>query len=245
MEHGDLVDAFARELDALHAAVAAGPLDAAVPTCPDWTVAELAHHVGGFCGFWCHVLCEGTGATKPVYDDPPEGDAVPAWLAMWGGHLLTQLRMAAADLPVWTWFDADRTAGFVARRAANELAIHRYDGQSARGTEAPIEPDLAVECIDETFEALITRRDRTGEATGQTLHLHGTDDDPRAAGAEWLVALHPDRIDVTREHAKGDLALRGSASDLALLLFRRPPLGEVQHFGDDAVLDAWYREFMF
>jgi hypothetical protein len=64
-------------------------------------------------------------------------------------------------------------------------------------------------------------------------------------GAEWLVTLQPDRIDVTREHAKGDLALRGTASDLALLLFRRPALGEVTRFGDDAVLEAWYREFMF
>jgi len=243
MEHNQRVEALERELHALYAAMDGGPLDAPVPTCPDWTVEDLAHHVGGFCGFWSHVLCDGTGTTKPVYDDPPRGDAVPGWLRIWSGHLLTQLRLAPGDLPVWTWFEADQTAGFVARRAANELAIHRYDGQSARGTETPIDAPLAVDCIDETFEALITRRDRTGEATGQTMHLHGTDEGE--AQAEWLVTLQPDRIDVSHEHAKGDLAIRATASDLALILFRRPPLGDVQRFGDDAVLDAWYREFMF
>jgi uncharacterized protein (TIGR03083 family) len=244
MEHSRRVDAAERELGELRAAMAAGPLDAPVPTCPDWTVEDLAHHVGGFCAFWAHVLCEGTDTTKPAIPDAPQGAATHAWLDEIGGHLLAQLRLAPGDLPVWTWFDADRTAGFVARRAANELAIHRYDAQAARGTARPIEPALAVDVVDETFEALITRRPRTGRAVGQTMHLHGTDEPP-VDDAEWLVTLQPDRIDVSREHAKGDLALRAPVSDLALLLFRRPALGEVQRFGDDAVLDAWYQEFMF
>jgi hypothetical protein len=34
-------------------------------------------------------------------------------------------------------------------------------------------------------------------------------------------------------------------SDLELLLYRRPTLGEVERFGDAGVLDAWYREFSF
>jgi hypothetical protein len=35
-----------REGDAFGAAVAAGQLARAVPTCPEWTLRELAHHVG-------------------------------------------------------------------------------------------------------------------------------------------------------------------------------------------------------
>lgn len=246
MQHSDRVEAAERELGALGAAVAAGDLSAPVPTCPDWTVEDLAHHVGEFLGFWTHVLCDATGTDKPDFPEPPTGEATHAWLAQRSSELLAALRRTEADTPSWTWFDADQTAGFVARRVACELAIHRYDAESARGTCGPIEPHLAVDAVDETFEALITRRDRTGVPTGQTLHLHGNDEDlAGGTGAEWLVALHPDRIDVEHAHAKGDLALRGTASDLVLLLYGRPALGPVQRFGDESVLDLWYGEFIF
>ena len=57
--------------------------------------------------------------------------------------------------------------------------------------------------------------------------------------------MNPDGLEVTREHAKGDLALKGAVSDLELLLYDRPPIGEVERFGDEAALDAWYRVFKF
>ena len=242
MDHNERVAGVARELAAFNEAIAAGPVTAPVPTCPEWTVADLARHVGGFCGFWAHVLCEGNGNPKAEVGDPPSGDGVVDWTAGVGAELLAQLEATPGDTPVWTWHEPDQTAGFVARRSVNELAVHRYDAQSARGMTAPIEPALAVDGIDETFDALITRRARTGDATGQTIHLHGTDE---GIEAEWLVTLLPDRIDVARTHAKGDLALRGPVSDLELLLFCRPTLTEVQRFGDPTILDAWYREFMF
>jgi uncharacterized protein (TIGR03083 family) len=242
MDHNERVAGVARELAALNAAVAGGPVDAPVPTCPDWTVVDLAQHVGGFCGFWAHVLCDGNGCPKATFTDPPSDAGVVPWLAEMGAELLTQLEATPGDTPVWTWFEPDQSAGFVARRAVNELAIHRYDAQSARGTCTPIEPALAIDGIDETFDALVTRRARTGEATGQTIHLHGTDD---GVEAEWLVTLLPDRIDVARTHAKGDLAIRGAVSDLELHLFQRPALGVLQQFGDTTLIDAWYREFNF
>ena len=47
-----------------------------------------------------------------------------------------------------------------------------------------------------------------------------------------------DHLVVGHEHAKGDVAARGTASDLALLVWgRRRPSVEV--FGDEAALDAW------
>ena len=251
MEHGARIDAVERELAALHQAVVGGDPTAPVPTCPDWIVADLAAHVGDFLGFWSHVLCEAAGSPKPdmppvpATTGPTGADDLGTWLAARGDELLDRLRGTEADTPVWTWYDADQTAGFVARRAACELAIHRYDAQSARGTCGPVDADLAVDAVEEVLGPLITRRARTGRPTGQTLHLHGTDDGLGEGAGEWLVTLQPDRIDVARTHAKGDLALRGPVSDLALLLYRRPPLGDVQRFGDEAVLDLWYGEFTF
>jgi hypothetical protein len=41
--------------------------------------------------------------------------------------------------------------------------------------------------------------------------------------------------EVTREHAKGDCALRGAAHDLLLVLWRRLPLSAIEVVGDAAV----------
>jgi uncharacterized protein (TIGR03083 family) len=239
MDHDAHVTAIVGELGAIQDVLDGGPIGAPVATCPGWTLVDLTSHVGQFCGFWAHVLCEGTGRAKPPIPDPPDGEAAAGWFRAVGAALVTELRATPPETTVWTWYEPDRTAAFVARRAANELAVHRYDAQSARGTCAPIVADLAVDGIDEMVDRLILARPRSGVATGETLHLHGTD------GGEWSLALLADRVEVRREHGKADLALRGAASDLELLLYRRPPLGPIERFGDETVLDAWDREFVF
>jgi uncharacterized protein (TIGR03083 family) len=240
VEYRELADAVEREIGALVRSVEAGPLAGPVPTCPGWSVRDLALHVGQFCGFWTHVLCEGTGRGKTPYPEEPEGDGMVEWLWTLGAHLVLELQATPSDTEVWTWYDADRSAKFVARRCANELAVHRYDAQSARGTCSSIATDLAADGIDEMLSVLTTARPRSGRTTGQTLHLHATDCD-----AEWLVTLHRDRIDFSRRHAKADFALRGAVSDLELALYDRPPIGELERFGDESVLEAWRGEFTF
>ena len=42
---------------------------------------------------------------------------------------------------------------------------------------------------------------------------------------------------ITREHAKGDVAVRGGASDLLLFLWHRIPADRLEVFGDPALLD--------
>jgi uncharacterized protein (TIGR03083 family) len=240
MDHAARLDAVEREVDGLVAAVAAGPLDAPVPTCPDFTVDDLAQHVGSFCGFWTHVVCEGSGRPKtPFGDVGPEGRV--EWLRALGGHLVSELRATPPDTVVWTWHPPDQSAAFVTRRVSHELAIHRVDAQLARGSADPIEPELAADGIEEVF-VLLTRVD-AGPRDGRrrTLHLHGTDFEP----SEWFITLEPDGVQVTREHAKGDLALKGTVSDLELLLYQRPTVGAVDRFGDESVLDAFHREFTF
>jgi hypothetical protein len=82
--------------------------------------------------------------------------------------------------------------------------------------------------------------EHSGRGNGETLHLHGTD-----RSDEWLLTLGADGLEVERRHAKGDLALRGAVSDLELLLYQRPTIGDVERFGDEKVLDAWHRVFTF
>jgi hypothetical protein len=133
----------------------------------------------------------------------------------------------------------DQTAGFVARRCAHELAIHRFDVQMARGSAQPIDAELAADGIEEIF-VMVNARPMERGGNGETLHLHGTD-----RGDEWMITIEPDRVSVTHEHGKGDLAVRAAVSDLELSLYARPTLGDVQMFGDEAVLEVWKGAFTF
>ena len=122
---------------------------------------------------------------------------------------------------------------------AHETTIHRWDAQSATGAQAPIAPDLAVDGIDERLEHLVPSMEfnaaGAGALTGagESVHLHCTD-----ADGEWFLRFAPDGFTFTREHAKGDVAVRGPASDLLLWLVGRGPLEVLEVLGDPGVLDA-------
>ncbi len=216
-------------------------LDAKVPSCPDWTVAELAEHITNFSALWAHVLCEGTGRPKPPFGAMPSGaDAVAAWFETAGRDLVAELRATTPDTTVWTWDPDDQSAAFVARRAAHELSIHRYDAELARDQAQPIDAALAADGIDEIFAIASAREDASPQGNGETLHLHGTD-----RGDEWVVAITPSGFEVERTHAKADLALRGAVSDLELTLYQRPTVGAVERFGSDDAFEAWTKAFTF
>ncbi len=68
---------------------------------------------------------------------------------------------------------------------------------------------------------------------GETIHFHCTDGD-----GEWLARLGPDGARRHAEHAKGDVAARGTASDLLLFLYGRVGADALEVFGDAALLDA-------
>jgi uncharacterized protein (TIGR03083 family) len=232
------VEAVERESATLAGVLAAGPLDAVVPTCPEWTLADLGAHVGNVLGVWSHVLCEATGRPKPQIPEAPVGGDLAGWFRACAGALVEELRATPPDTPGWTWMPDNGSPGFVGRRMAHEVAVHRVDAQLALGAADPIDPELAADGIEEVLLIASQRESPVGE--GQTLHLHGTD-----RGDEWLLTLGPDRLGVERHHGKGDLALRGSVSDLELVLYQRPASGPVEHLGDDEVLAAWYRAFTF
>ncbi len=247
MEYAEHVQATEHEIAALVEALGAGPLDVAVPTCPEWTLADLADHVGGFAGFWAHVLCEATDRPNTPFSDRPAGTDGPdgaAWFRSLGDDLLTLLQAIEPGQPAWTWAPGRQNAAFIARRSAHELAVHRYDAQSARGPASPIDGPLAIDGIDEIFvlrEAYAASgQGEVAAGSGETIHLHATDRE-----AEWLIELTGEGLAVRREHAKGDVALRGAVSDLELILYDRPPLGPIERFGDESVLGAWYRAFHF
>lgn len=218
------------EGDAFVAAVADGGLDAAVASCPGWSLRDLAHHMGTIWA-WVETLVRSHARARidkpPVTLDDPD---VPTWLHSNLEALLDALATADPSEPIWGW--GGTGIGFWSRRMAHETAVHRWDAASATGTPAPIPAELAVDGIDEFLE--LWRLRPAAEQipdTGATVHLHSTD-----AGGEWLITLAGARFTVEHEHAKGDVAARGRASDLALWLWGRVGIERLDIFGDGAIL---------
>jgi uncharacterized protein (TIGR03083 family) len=204
---------------------------AAVPGCPDWDTDALLHHIGSVHAFWAWIVAQ--RVTDPTGWEPPErvGGAhhLAAWATAQRGALLDALDSTPPTTSVWTWAAHDRTAGFVSRWQVVEATVHRLDAAMAAGRTPPtspaIEPALAVGVLDTVLEGACLDPDEP--APGGSVHLHCTD-----SPGEWLVTA--DR-ELRREHARGDVALRGPALDLVAVLHRRAALDTVEILGDHAL----------
>lgn len=253
-----------RYLDALTAqsalfaeALAGADLQQRVPTCPDWTLHQLAEHVGrAHRGATAIVTRRAT--TPPdlsklgVATAPEDLDGLCNWLCKGAGELADAIRTAGPQTPVWSWAD-DQSVGFWARRMAHETAVHRADAELALGREFALEADLAADAISEWLGLLglpqaVEFRPELAElrGEGQILHLHSTDPGLGDAG-EWIVRRTPSGPVWEHGHAKGDVAVRGAVADLLLVLMRRVPPGKapITVLGDVAVLEQWLEHSRF
>ena len=235
MQTAEYLDTLARDSEALaDAADAAGP-DAAVPTCPGWTVADLVGHmVQG--DRWARAVVESRSTERVMPEipaDAPAGAALVPYFRVGAQELVATLRAVPPDTSVWTFSAADRTARFWCRRRAQETAVHRVDAQSAAGSVQPVDQALAADGIDELLTVFLPRL-AGGVVLDGSVHVHCTDTE-----GEWLVRRDGDDLVVTREHAKGDVAARGSASDLLLFLWGRVPASALEVFGDADALDRF------
>lgn len=238
MDRAAYLSSVQRDGAALAAAARLG-LEPAVDHCPGWTVRSVVEHLG-MVHLWVRTMVQERMTERLARKDlpPPSEDAgeLVAWFEAGVDELVEVLSGVADDEPVWNWSLRPQVASFWPRRMAHETAVHRWDGERGLGRQQPIDGALAVDGIEEVFDTIVPRvlHDGADVSLGGTLHLHCTDRE-----GEWLVRLEGGRLDVTREHAKGDCAVRGTASDLELLLLNRPTRDAVEVFGDPAVLDAW------
>jgi len=238
VDYADYCGAIRREGHALEAAARASGVDAPVPSCPDWRVADLLAHVGRL-HRWVAGIVESRGDDPPDHwsdaEPPPEAERLD-WFGGGVDLVADALLRVEPATPAWSW-TTDNTAGFWARRQANETAIHRWDAQLASGATEAIDHTLAVDGIDEFFGLIPFWRGASQlRGTGESIHLHCTD-----GKGEWLARLGADGVVVTREHAKGDAALRATGSDLMLFLYGRRDASSGEVFGDRELLDSWQR----
>ncbi|MGW0044640.1 maleylpyruvate isomerase N-terminal domain-containing protein [Rhodococcus sp. NPDC003348] len=212
-------------------------LGAPVPTVPGWTLERVIRHTGRVHRWVTATLAAGPDATFESGAEPeslPHGaDCLPAYRESLDA-LLAELSAHDFDRPAPT-FTGPGTVRFWARRQAHEVAVHRVDAADAvhaAGGRAPeaVAAHGAADGVDEWARLMLPRAlsEMPEALQGKTVHLHGTD----TPDAEWLLTFTPDGVRVEAGHAKGDVAVRGTAEELLLTVWRRRPLAALEMFGD-------------
>jgi uncharacterized protein (TIGR03083 family) len=201
-----------------------------VPTCPGWTVQDLLDHLGRVHRWAAEALDRAPEDQAPAFPPRPDPDTDRvAWVRDGLDHLIGALRNREEDRPCWA-FVPGGTTRFWLRRQAIETATHRWDAQAAIGAEPdPIDPSIAAAGIDEWCELRTGMWSPPEDLGSGSIHLHATD-----GQGEWFVEIGPDGFRWEHGHRKGDVALRGSRSELLLALQGR--VGAPEVLGDRAFL---------
>jgi uncharacterized protein (TIGR03083 family) len=180
-----------------------GDLTAPVEHCGDWTVRDLAAHLGQG-NLWAAVaVTERRGDYRP--------SAAPAGLAAWFGEtarVLTSALEADPDTEAWT-FAPPRTVGFWRRRRCLETVVHRWDAEHAQGGPAAVDPALCGDGIAEVFEVFVPRQIRRGRCAEPSAAVRFTATD---LGTSWVLGPGDPVAD-----------LAGPARDIMLALWNREP----------------------
>lgn len=214
--------------------------DASVPACPEWVVRDLVRHAGGVHRWARKIICEAHAGPVAVDLETiaggwPEDVDLGAWFRAGHTLLVDALRAAPADLECWAFLRATSPLESWARRQLHETTIHRVDAELATGAVSAIAADHAADGIDELLTAFLPRRSsRLRPDTTRTIAVHATD-----ADAAWLVTAGPDGATTERVRTDGDVVVRGSASDLYLLVWNRRSLDGLDVQGDASLLDLW------
>src|SRR4051812_14382914 len=232
-------------------AAAAGP-DAAVPTTPGWTIAELVEHVGQT-QHWVAEIIE-RRITDPT-QLPTQMAVLPADPLEWQAWLSEAAQRGtsagaddALDAPGFNPAGDGRTGTrFWMSTVLNETVVHGFDAANAAGRPVDIDADIAAALIGNHLAMLTSptwamRRPESADAirgTGQTLRWLATDttDD---AGA-WVVERQPDGATRQPGTQHPDVTVTGPAGSLLLTLTRRLPLTDraISVDGDTDLAQHW------
>jgi uncharacterized protein (TIGR03083 family) len=238
MDVADHVEALTTEGRRFADAAERAPLDAPVPTCPEWAVRDLVRHLGGVhrwaTGYVAGRVTEprDVGLDEVVGTWPDDGELV-GWFRAGHEVLVDALAAADPDLACWTFLRAPSPLAMWARRQCHETTVHRVDAEAAVGRLTPVDPRLAADGVDELLSCFVTRRGgRLRADPPRSLRVTSTD-----APGDWLVQIGPDGVATTvggDEAADG--TVRGPAEALYLALWRRRGTDGLAVDGDPDVL---------
>lgn len=208
-----------------------GDIAAAVPSCPGWSMTDLALHLSGTQRWSTQIVLSGVRGEHPV--GPADRDGLERWFVEGAEQLVLALRESDPDAPTWTFGPQPRLISFWSRRMAHEVAVHLWDAKASQGLAFDIDAELAADGIDEVCTVFLPMRLKQGAIPQleQSLLLEPTD----SPGASFLLtARQPDA------QPGPQVTLRGPAGDLLLALWGRIAIDGLEIEGDEALA----REFL-
>ncbi len=228
------IEATRSHVDRIGSLAAKNPT-AHIDSCPTWNMTELLWHMGEVLVFWKQVIDKKAMDTSVLeWVTRPDSARLQQWYREGVSAALDTLRSADPEMPCWTWTGPQNVA-WIIRRMAHESAVHMWDACRAAGVEPVLQPKLSSDGIDEFLHVMLPHAREGQPIVGGSVHLHCTD-----VEGEWLVTPgDADILTVTREHATGSCAIRGTANDLNMLLWRRLSSFDVEVIGDASVAERF------
>jgi uncharacterized protein (TIGR03083 family) len=244
MDFPRLHDCLGENYRLLRAAVMKATPSTRVPSCPEWSAADLVMHLANV--YLHKAECMRLGKFPEDWTDSkdrrdPLGELQTAYETLerqFGGH--------TPDAYAPTWAADDQTVGFWIRRMAQETVIHRVDAELAAGIPlSPIPDDIALDGVDELLHLFLAHgsvrwRDYLGDLfkapDERAVIVHTTN------GQAWKVTAKPGQL--ITEHsspdAYGDLTVAAPPVPLLLWLWNRAPDTAVTLSGDPDLLDQFH-----
>lgn len=219
-------------------------LEAAVPTCPGWTVRDLLVHTGVIYRRKEQVVLKGltdreTDAAKP------DGDPI-GWFEEGTRLMLAALRSKESSDHTWTWHDPDQTVGFWKRRMAQESLIHRIDAELAHGEVSQVDSTIAEDGIDEALDIFIGGYPpwATVESEKSVIKLSSPNRNWFLRKGSFSGTTRSGRVFtdiptvlVETDAPKWDCEITGESAAIDLWLWGRGPLTDLEVSGDSTLAD--------
>ena len=227
LDHSECVDGLTLEVGRFAALVESADPDAPVPTCPEWTVTDLAVHLGIIHRWVTRMVSARTPERIPrveaEYPHPESPGELAGWFRKGAAELVETLHACEANAPMWAW-DPALGVRFWSRRQLHETAMHRIDLALACGEPAELDRETASDSILELLDFIPLLGERVPHLTelrgnGETIALRAADGD-----GFGTITLTSNGFQVDDDLDATDASVSGSMSDLARTMSRRLPV---------------------
>ena len=166
----DQLAALAAEQDGFAAFAATADLEAPVPACAPWTVADLVRHLTAV-HRWAAATAH-FGADAGVPDDEPfQRAAAVADYPAAAADLRAALADPARGCPTLA---GPGVVAWWRRRQLHETFVHRLDLTEALGIPLAADPKVAADCIAEVVDTMQPRQVRLGRMPAPTTGIRFT-----------------------------------------------------------------------
>ena len=223
---------------------------ARVPTCPEWDASDLLWHLTGVQRFWTRAVR--ARPDKPEELEVPRPSSHPELLRSFDtvtGEFSEVLAGAGMAEPAWTWA-AEQTVGFIQRRQAHEVLVHRLDAELTLGAVSPVDPQLAADGVEEVLDVMFGSVPEWGKFTPGEGLLRVDPDDARwpvwvqlgtfsGTDPEGRSFREPDIAVVDDPGVEPDAVLTGAAAAIDAWLWRRGDESELIVHGQRRIFDQF------